>query len=220
MGYNTNTLLPYIPSSDYEVIATEFLETYYPEALYHPQPVPILDIAKNKMGINVQFLCLSEEMDIYGMTIFDNGKVELYDPIEGLYETKVFEKKSILIDIEAVKKTNIGCMNNTLAHECVHWYKHRLYYRMQKIHLPRYAKLCKCRISELSIMTEDEEIMENQANGIAPKILMPKKSFMEYVGRYNIKSEDENWREISEIAKFFDVSKQSVKIRLEECGIL
>lgn len=220
MGYNINTLLPYIPSSNYEEIATEFLETYYPDALYNPQPVPILDIAKSKMGLDVQLLCLSEETDIYGMTIFDDGTVEIYDSVEGIYQNKLFKRKTILIDLEAVKKTNVGCRNNTIAHECVHWYKHRMYYKMQKLSLPRQAKLCKCSVSDLPTMTEDEEIMENQATGIAPKILMPKRVFEEFVSSYNIKSEEESWREISNIAKFFNVSKQSVKIRLQECGII
>lgn len=220
MGYNMNTLLPYIPSSDYDKVATEFLETYYPNALYKPQPVPILDVAKNKMDLDVQFLCLSEELDIYGMTIFDDGLVEFYDLIDGIYDTKGFKRKTILIDPEAVKKTNIGCQNNTIAHECVHWYKHRMYYKMQKISLPRQAKLCKCSVRDLPTMTEDEEIMENQATGIAPKILMPKRAFEEFVSDYDIRSEEESWREISDIARFFKVSKQSVKIRLQECGIL
>jgi len=71
MSYNLNNLMPYIPASDYEKVATEFLETYYPQTLSSPQPVPILDIAKNELKLDVQFICLSEELDIYGMTIFD-----------------------------------------------------------------------------------------------------------------------------------------------------
>lgn len=220
MGYNMETLLPYIPSADYDKVATEFLEEYYPEALYNPQPVPILDIARNKIGLDVQFVCLSEELDLYGMTIFDDGMVEFYVPEEGIYETKVFKKKTVLIDPEAVKKTNIGCQNNTIAHECVHWYKHRMYYRMLKFSLPKKAKFCKCSVNNLSYVNDDEEIMEKQAIGIAPRILMPKNSFIEVANKFNIVSEEISWREIADIAKFFDVSKQSVKIRLRECGIL
>lgn len=220
MGYNMETLLPYIPPADYDKVATEFLEEYYPEALYNPQPVSILDIARNKMGLDVQFVCLSEELDIYGMTIFDEGMVEYYVPDDGIYETKVFKKKTVLIDPEAVKKTNIGCRNNTIAHECVHWYKHRMYYRMQKFSLPKKAKFCKCSIKNLPYINEDEEIMESQAIGIAPRILMPRDAFIEVAGKYDIVSEDVSWKEIADIARFFDVSKQSVKIRLKECGIL
>lgn len=220
MAYNTETLLPYIPPADYDKIATEFLETYFPEALYKPQLIPILDIARNEMGLDVKFICLSEEQDIYGMTIFSDGIVEVYIPEEGIYEEKVVKKKTVLIDPEAVKKTNIGCLNNTIAHECVHWYKHRMYYRMQKYTLPKKAKYCKCRLSDLGVTTNDEEIMETQAVGIAPRILMPKDSFLEVAKQYDLVSAQESWRAISEIANFFNVSKQSATIRLQECGII
>ena len=220
MAYNTETLLPYIPSADYDKIATEFLETYFPDALYKPQSIPILDIARNEMGLDVKFICLSEEQDIYGMTIFSDGIVEVYVPKEGIYEEKVVKMKTVLIDPEAVKKTNIGCLNNTIAHECVHWYKHRMYYRMQKYTLPKKAKYCKCRLSDLGVTTNDEEIMETQAVGIAPRILMPKDSFLEVAKQYDLVSVQESWRAISEIAHFFNVTKQSATIRLQECGII
>ena len=81
--------------------------------------------------MDVRYVCLSEELDIYGMTIFTDGAVEVYDLDERLYDTRIFKAKTVLIDPEAVKKTNTGCKNNTIAHECVHWYKHRYYYKMQ-----------------------------------------------------------------------------------------
>lgn len=131
MDYNMNNLIPFIPPSEYDRVAEQFLEEYCPEALKHPMAVPIEKIAAD-MGLKVQYVCLSEEADIYGATIFTDGALEIYDPEEGLYDTKVFKRKTVLIDPEAVKKTNVGCKHNTLAHECVHWYKHRLYYKMQK----------------------------------------------------------------------------------------
>lgn len=213
-------LLPYIPPSEYDNVATEFLETYYPNALDKPQAIPILDIVKNGMELDLKFVCLSEEMDIFGMTIFDDGLVEIYNLEEGLYEVQLFKKKTVLIDPEAVKKTNIGCRNNTIAHEAVHWYKHRMYYKMQKYSLQKKAKYCKCNVNDLQYINEDESIMESQAVGIAPRILMPKKPFMEVAMSYDIKSVEDNWREISEIAQLFDVSKQSVTIRLQECDLL
>jgi Zn-dependent peptidase ImmA (M78 family) len=95
-----------------------------------------------------------------------------------------------------------------------------MYYKMQKFSLPRKAKFCKCSINHLPYINDDEEIMERQAIGIAPRILMPKDAFIEVAGNYNIVSEEVSWREIADIARFFDVSKQSVTIRLQECGIL
>lgn len=220
MNYNSSSLIPFIPPEEYDSVAEEFLYLYCKEALLKPMAVPIENIAKNELGLDVQYICLSEELDIYGMTLFTDGAVEIYDSEEGLYDTKVFKKKTVLIDPEAVKKTNIGCRNNTLAHECVHWFKHRLYYKMQQYALPRQAKHCKFRVSDLPQMSNEESILEAQAVGIAPRILMPKSTFIEAAESIGIVHGEDNWIAIAELASLFDVSKQSVSIRLEECGLI
>lgn len=219
MDYNMNNLIPFIPPSEYDRVAEQFLEEYCQEALKRPMAVPIEKIAAD-MGLKVQYVCLSEEADIYGATIFTDGALEIYDPEEGLYDTKAFKRKTVLIDPEAVKKTNVGCKHNTLAHECVHWYKHRLYYKMQKFTAPRMARFCKCSVNQLPYATEDENIMEGQAIGIAPRILMPKATFIEAASQYDIVYGRDNWQAIYGLADLFDVSKQSVMIRLEECNLL
>lgn len=219
MDYNMNNLIPFIPPSEYDRVAEQFLEEYCPEALKRPMAVSIENIAAD-MGLKVQYVCLSEEADIYGATIFTDGALEIYDPEDGLYDTKVFKRKTVLIDPEAVKKTNVGCKHNTLAHECVHWYKHRLYYKMQKFTAPRMARFCKCSVNQLPYATEDENIMEGQAIGIAPRILMPKATFIEAASQYDIVYGKDNWQAIYGLADLFDVSKQSVMIRLEECNLL
>lgn len=219
MDYNMNNLIPFIPPSEYDRVAEQFLEEYCPEALKRPMAIPIEKIVAD-MGLKVQYVCLSEEADIYGATIFTDGALEIYDPEEGLYDTKVFKRKTVLIDPEAVKKTNVGCKHNTLAHECVHWYKHRLYYKMQKFTAPRMARFCKCSVNQLPYATEDENIMEGQATGIAPRILMPKATFIEAASQYDIVYGKDNWQAVHGLADLFDVSKQSVMIRLEECNLL
>lgn len=219
MDYNMNNLIPFIPPTEYDKVAEEFLEEYCPEALKNPMAVPIERIAA-EMGLKVQYVCLSEELDIYGATIFSDGIVDIYDTEEGLYDKKFFKRKTVLIDPEAVKKTNVGCKHNTLAHECVHWYKHRLYHRMQKYATLRMAKYCKCRVNQLPYATEEENIMESQAIGIAPRILMPKSTFVEAASQYDIVYGKDNWQAVYGLADLFDVSKQSVMIRLEECDLL
>lgn len=220
MELNGRNLVPYIPPSEYDNVAYEFLDEFYPEALKNPMPIPIDKIAKIGLGLDVKNICLSEEMDIYGMTIFTTGSVEIYDPSARLYDMKSFKAKTVLIDPEAVKKTNIGCRNNTVAHECVHWYKHRYYYKMQQFTLPRYAKYCKCSVDQLPNATEEENIMESQAIGIAPRILMPRNTFVEAAEHIGVSYGKDNRSAICDLANFFEVSKQSVEIRLEECGLL
>ena len=76
MDYNMNNLVPYIPASEYDTVAEEFLNEFYADALKQPMAVPIERIAKD-MGLDVQYVCLSEESDIYGATIFTDGALEI-----------------------------------------------------------------------------------------------------------------------------------------------
>ncbi|MBU5679606.1 ImmA/IrrE family metallo-endopeptidase [Blautia sp. MSJ-9] len=62
--------------------------------------------------------------------------------------------------------------------------------------------------------------MESQTIGIAPRILMPRATFVEATSQYDIVYGEENWQAIYALAQLLDVSKQSVMIRLEECGLL
>lgn len=220
MYYDDESLIPHIYPSEYDSVASEFLDRYYPAALTTPMPVPILKIATEEMKMDVKFLCLSEDMEIYGMTIFADGYVDIYDPEDGIFKTQKFPKRTILIDPEAYKRTNEGCVNNTIAHECLHWFKHRMYYRMQAIQLPRIAKYCKCSIHQLPTWSEDEVFMERQAVGIAPRILMPKNSFLEKAASLGISDDNATYPQIIELADFFKVSRQSASIRLRECEIV
>ena len=220
MIYNPQTLIPIIHTDQYDDIATSFLEHYYKEGLYTPQRIPILEIARDKIGLDVQFLCIDEDQKIFGITVFEDGLIDLYNPEEALYYSHFFKRKSIIIDPAATIKTNLGCQNNTIAHECVHWYKHRMYYKMQKYTLPRQAKFCRCSIQDITFLVEEERILEQQATGIAPRILMPSNTFTEIANKLNIRPGFDNSKSINEIAAFFEVSKQSAIIRLRECGIL
>ena len=79
MGSNyieRKSLVPVIPKYKFDDVATEFLEEYCPEALKKPMPVPILDIAKKKMGLRiVADFHLSEDFSVYGQMCFTSGIV-------------------------------------------------------------------------------------------------------------------------------------------------
>ena len=60
-------LVPVIHKSEFDDVAAEFLTAYCPEALETPMPVPIMKIARKKLGLIV---CtkyrLSEDFSILG----------------------------------------------------------------------------------------------------------------------------------------------------------
>jgi Zn-dependent peptidase ImmA (M78 family) len=71
----------------------------------------------------------------------------------------------------------------------------------------------------------DEDWMEWQANGIAPRILMPKYMFIQAADNFRRElsgignSYVLNYKLKDKLAEFFQVSKQSAGIRMQELGI-
>ena len=224
-------LVPVIKKSEFDDVATEFLTAYCPEALETPMPVPIMDIAHKKLGL---IICtkyrLSEDFSILGQMCFNSGYVDVYLKDTDEYIQLTVRRGTMFIDLDVIELRNRGCFNNTVAHECVHWYKHRNYHLLAHVNDIKKSRQQRCPVTEpdedIQDKWTDEEWMEWQANGIAPRILMPKAMF--------IQAADDFRKELSEtgdsfvlgymlrnkLAAFFQVSKQSADIRMQELEIL
>ncbi len=231
INYSRN-LVPYVAKDQFDDIAEEFLNKYCPEALHNPMEVPINRIASDRMNLNLEFVNITDDLSVFGQIFFTDGSAEIYKrDTDEIVLVKVKEG-TIFIDPDVFLKRNIGCVRNTIAHECVHWFKHRPYHMMQTLYNKKMAVASKCPTEEKSgnnIKWADEDWMEWQANGIAPKILMPKEMFKiiaednNYLKRYLLNLHDSGIYfelAVNEISKFFNVSKQSVTIRLKELGYI
>lgn len=224
------SLIPVIRKRDFDNKASEFLTKYCPEALQKPMAVPIGDIARKKMGLRVYTdYRLTEDFSILGQMCFTNGLVPIYDKEEdGFYDKKV-RYGTMFIDPDTYFMRNLGSVNNTTAHECVHWEEHRLYY-MSLPSSDTVAVACRCPTTEKSEETQqdwtDIDWMEWQANGIAPRILMPVQTFSKTVEdikkRYSPRTGNraEDIKAIARrVADFYHVSMQSAAIRMSELDI-
>ena len=125
---------------------------------------------------------------------------------------------------------NIGTVNNTIIHECVHWDRHRRAFELQRL-LTGECNHISCEIVEkYDGIPEDASAlkwMEWQANQLAPRILMPAK-MTEKV--YNNALRDihtskplTRFAEVMEeavgyTARFFGVSLLAAKLRLMDLG--
>lgn len=228
----SNNLVPYIKKEKFDDVATEFLKKYYPEALLSPIPVPIESIARDKMKLTVEHVSITEDLSIYGQVFFTDGIAEVYVKDTDEYIRKDVKKGTVFIDEDVLSLRNIGCVRNTLAHECLHWYKHRLYHELKTMLGSEMAVACKCPIVEkperLNKEWTEEDWMEWQANGIAPKILMPRDMFC--LKTDEVFAESKKLRTFGDrgslihewvavlLADIFNVSKQSASIRLSELG--
>lgn len=226
----TKYLVPYIYVKDLDKHAEKFLERYCPRALKEPMPLPIKEIVE-QMGLIVYHAPLPD--GIFGCTYFNNANVEVYGnkACTETMETAICPG-TILVNPDVFFMRNIGSVNNTVIHECVHWDKHYKFFELQKLLNPELQSISCAVVEEYKKkpnQLEDElSWMEWQANALAPKILIPAKTgkakFSEILNRlrslYRGRLRDGYVMElaISEFADFFKVSTTAAKIRAVELG--
>ncbi len=227
----SKSIVPIIYRKDLDKEAMAFLEKYYPEALEEPMRVPIEDIAKDKLHLNVvQGYRITDDFSIFGQICFSPGKVKIYDLFKTSEKEEEVPRGTILIDAYTYWQRNSGCVNNTIAHEVYHWHRHRLYAAIKSILRSEKFIACRCP-AEMCYPDDkeewtDEQRMEWQANNLAPRILMPIQTFKIKVDElYKQYDYENNPLKIAvltciadELASFYGVSRQSALIRMTETG--
>lgn len=170
---------------------------------------------------------------IFGRTYFNDANVEVYG---NKACTEIVEKSispgTVLVNPDVFFMRNIGSVNNTVIHECVHWDKHYKFFELQKLLNPDIQAISCAVVEEYKKkpnQLEDElSWMEWQANALTPKILIPAKTgkakLSEILNRLR-SSFQGHLRNgyimelaISEFADFFKVSTTAAKIRAVELG--
>jgi hypothetical protein len=220
--------IPYIPQSDLERRATEFLRKYCKEALKKPMPLPIELIIK-RMGITLYNAPLGG--NVFGKAYFGSSVEDVY--IQGT-EVLPFDvhDKTILINPEVISLRSFGSYNNTVIHECVHIEYHSKYFQIKKILDPSDNSIVSILGSGSQNLTTDDmkahSLMEWQASALAPRILMPKNTtkimYEQFLNEEKFFNPDKSTLErlelvINKLAEFFKVSKQAAKLRLIDLGV-
>jgi transcriptional regulator with XRE-family HTH domain len=226
----SKNIVPILYKKDMDDEATAFLQKYYPEALEAPMPVPIADIAKAMELDIVQGSRITDDFSIFGEIYFTSGKATLYDLFKISSDTIDVKRGTILVDAYTFWERNLGCVKNTIAHEVYHWYKHRMYAAIKHILYGQDFVACRCP-SSMTYPKKNEEWtdvqrMEWQANNMAPRILMPYRTFRmkvdELLEKFNYAKSPIKPAVLTAIAEelreFYGVSKQSVLIRMMETG--
>ena len=221
-------LVPIIARDAFENEATKFLEKYYPLALQEPVAVPIRKIAED-MGLSIiEDSLLSSELDIFGLVVFEDGNIKDKNKNIVIRNAK---RGTVLIDPRVYYERTLGTVNFTIAHECFHWYRHQPYHALMKMlgANDELGKIIQCSIGSNAKDSEKWKAvdwMEWQANGVAPHILMPtntaKIKISELIEKYHIHFDGTDGylieEMISELADFYGLSKQAVKMRIREMG--
>ncbi|EPU24826.1 XRE family transcriptional regulator, partial [Streptococcus agalactiae LMG 14838] len=207
-------------------IAEKFLRKYYPQALTQPTPVPVETIV-SEMGLSIHQEKLTIDNSVFGKMVFKDTDVEVIEDEQLI--SKHFNKGSILVDKDVVFKRNVGSYNNTVIHECVHWELHKVFHEVKMVLDKDHSQVSSWTEENLadSSMWTSLDWMEWQANGIAPRILMPKVQtrikIRELFQTLTLVNPDISRSElvqevVDNLATFFEVSRQAAKIRMIDLG--
>lgn len=224
----SDSLVPIIRSDQLEEVARDFLERYYKEALSRPMFVDPVVLAE-RMGLSIQMKSASSDCSTFGQVFFTDCDTEYYDPSDSSFKQIHVNKGTIFVDPESFFLRNIGSVNNTIVHECVHWDKHRKAFELERLYNENATQI-KCQVVggiKDSKSTTATDWMEWQANALAPRIQMPytqaKVKAAEFIRKYKkILRTDELvdviQPVIDEMATFFCVSRLAAKIRMVDLG--
>lgn len=214
--------VPYIRKKDFDAIAEKFLRKYYPQALTQPTPVPVETIV-SEMGLSIHQEKLTIDNSVFGKMVFKDTDVEVIEDEQLVSEH--FNKGSILVDKDVVFKRNVG----SVIHECVHWELHKVFHEVKMVLDKDHSQVSSWTEENLadSSMWTSLDWMEWQANGIAPRILMPKVQtrikIRELFQTLTLVNPDISRSElvqevVDNLATFFEVSRQAAKIRMIDLG--
>lgn len=199
--------------------AERFLMQYCREALEQPQAVPIRQIAEEKMGINlIVDKALSDDLSIFGETVFVDSDVDALT--DGEPEQLHCKAGTILLDPDVLMMRNMGSYNFTLAHEVYHWYAHRAYMLLRITNAGQESAVQQCHVYNNGSSRTPAALAEIQANAVAARILMPRRAVVKQYKELQKKYATAEEMIIADLAIFFEVSKQAMRIRLEELDIM
>ena len=172
------------------------------------------------LGFELIKIKFGEDSDVLGFTAFRYQRTTVIDD-KGNEIPLYLSKKTIVVN-ESLKESCIGRYNFTIAHETGHQLINEAYglnYQQKYRIAPHYYR-------RTGVNYDADEVMANQ---LASFILMPDKPirtvFRKAFGRNRIEviSPDmnrEHYNRFIRIARIFGVSKEALKIRLQQMGML
>ncbi|MDL2293275.1 helix-turn-helix transcriptional regulator [Ruminococcaceae bacterium OttesenSCG-928-D13] len=224
----SDNLVPIIKKDQLETVARSFLEQHYPEALYEPTPMDPNLIAQ-RMGLSVELRHITSDFSTFGQMFFVDSDAEYYDKETETFVSVEVKQGTIFVDPDAYFLRNLGSVNNTIIHECVHWDKHRKAFELERLYNENATQI-KCLVvggvRDAKIWSPTDW-MEWQANSLTPRIQMPftqaKIKATEIIQDYSRRFPGSALIDImepviDEMALFFGVSRMAAKIRMIDLG--
>ncbi|MCM3761062.1 helix-turn-helix domain-containing protein [Alkalihalobacillus oceani] len=223
----SDALVPYIRSENLDAIANDFLRKYYPEALKTPMAIDPKKLAED-MGLKVELKNITKDYSIFGQIYFHDSEAEFYDSNKEEWVKTLIKARTIIVDPEGYFLRNLGMVNNTIVHECVHWDKHRKAFELERLYNESATKIsCKTTGGIKDDERDATGWMEWQANSLTPRIQMPLAMFktkaFEFIKQYRREMDTDEMIDVMEpvidaLSQFFGVSRLAAKIRMIDAG--
>jgi len=217
-------LVPIIQKKNLDQVADNILYALRICPKNGTMPVNGVKIAES-LGLRVEKCEFDPRENVFGKVFFDDAITIVRDMNTGLATVKQVKKGTILVNDSPFGVADPHILNNTILHECVHWLLHRPAFQLAKIWNREYAATAcrKLKIEGSAHRWTSLERMEWQANSLAPRLLMPdwvtKFIANEWLLRCEpLSSNLRMERTMDQLCRFFDVSRQMAKIRMQELG--
>ena len=219
-----DSLVPFIRKTEYDDVASEFLKAAgYDAARTAPMHIDPTKVAE-AFGLEIKRAQLSEDRSLFGRIYFCDDEVDVYE--DGKKKTIPVCGKTIYIDPMANYLKTLGQLDNTIIHECFHWFKHRKAYELERLYNEHATSIgCKVVGGVEGDSRESTMWMERQANSITPRIQMPLTGFKQHVSNFLKKYKREGYDYldalepvIRELSTFYNVSLTAAKIRMIDAG--
>lgn len=225
--------IPYLCKRDIEEIAYTYLKRFNTELLKSPAPTPIEQFVENYLKLEMDYIDITPDESVLGMTIFDSGFITVYNS-ENQSKRNVFVKEgTVVIENALLKPSQENRYRFTCGHEAGHWILHRNVFK-KLIQTNTKANIClerNVRNMPKKKLETDEDWMEWQANYLCSCLLMPQMTFRyaayNILRKAGIKADYVNnayagifYYICSKLADAFNVSLQAAYIRLKELNII
>ena len=227
-GHLSDNLVPYMYGQrDYENEACDFLQSIgYGNAVNNPTRIDPENVAK-KVGTTVKSIHITNDCHVFGRVFMVETDTDYYEPEDNNYHFVHVKPGTIFIDPKAVLVLGEGGNNNSIIHECFHYYKYKKAFM--------FAKLVNPELTNVELTSEPHEIdeesaiywMEKQTRAITPCIQMPMPAF-----KTEVEHLIQIWTRvypnnsvleltdliIKDLADFYGVSREAARLRMVQIG--
>lgn len=215
------------------------LSKYDPTLLTDPRPLDVEDFVERFLGFNLHYENLSNNGCIWGMMVFNNRRILVYDPDNNGIAYHPVDANTILIDNTLLAEDKEAIFRSTVAHEAGHGLYHPQIFREDDYQLSLFpmnneekvAVTC-CRQIDITgvgngrrELKTDHDWIEHHAKYFSAALLMNKKAMSIVCGdermrnqliQFGLYGEELLAREV---ASTFNVSPASARIRISELGL-